>query len=247
MMKLVSRLIAGTATAAVTVTMLVASPAAAAPGDATLTFAPTAVLNEGSCIDHAFTYAVELPEGTTSWLLDVRLIGPDNERHGGQLLGTFGGDAPSGSDGLQLCSLFEPIGTYTIVTTTEYKVGTEATVFGAEQIEGTFQAVRNAKSKISLKAKRKGAKVTATAKVAVSTGGTFGPVAAGGKVTFQKKVGKKWKKVARGKTSASGRVKAKFKARKGTVIRAVFAGAGEVLVGSGLPTPPAKSKTVRIR
>ena len=90
--------------------------------------------------------------------------------------------------------------------------------------EGTFQAVRDAKSRVSLKAKRKGGKVTATAKVGVSTGGDYGPVAEGSKVTFQKKVGKKWKKVDSGTTDASGVVKAKFKATKGTVIRAEVRG-----------------------
>ena len=247
-MKFAARLATVAAIAALAAsTLTIAAPAHAAPGDATLTFAPTAVLNEGSCVDHAFTYSVELPDGTTSWTLDVDLVGPDGESHSRQLIGTFAGDAPSGSEALQLCSLFEPLGTYTIMTTTDYSVGTGNTVFGVKQSEGTFQVVRAAKTRTKLTAKRKGAKILSTAKVTVSTGGSYSPVEAGGKVLFQKKIGKKWKTVAKGKTSAKGIVKASFKSKGRTSVRAVFKGMGEVLVGSGLPVPPSTSKVVTVR
>lgn len=247
-MSFVSRFASLTATAALAASALAFAPAAnAAPGDATLSYAPTAILNEGSCVDHAFTYSVELPEGTTSWTLDIKMIGPDNEQHGSQLIGTFAGDAPSGSEALQLCSLFEPLGTYTILSTVDYKVGTAATVFGTQQSEGTFNVVRDAKTRTKLNAKRKGAKIVSKAKVTVSTGGDYSPVAAGGKVLFQKKVGKKWKTVAKDRTNASGRVKASFKSKGRTSVRALFKGMGEVLVGGGLPVPPSKSKVVTVR
>lgn len=246
-MKLMSRLVGAAAVAALTLSSVsLAAPANAAPGDSTLTFAPTAILNEGSCVDHAFTYSVELPAGTTSWTLDVQMIGPDGLEHGSQLIGTFASNPTAGSDALQLCSLFEPLGTYTIQRSLSYTIGTSR-VEGPVLVAGTFQAVGEAKTKATLKAKRKGKKVTATSKVSISTGGAFGPVAEGGKVTFQKKVGKKWKKVARTTTDAAGVAKVKFKATKGTRVRAVYAGDGEVLVGSGLPVPPATSKTVRVR
>lgn len=247
-MKLSHRFGGALAVAAVVLsTASVAAPAHAAPGDATLTFAPTAVLNDGTCVDHAFSYSVEIPEGTTTWTLDVKLVGPDNEQHDSQLIGSFAQDAPAGSEALQLCSLFEPTGTYTILTTVDYKVGGASTVWGTQTVEGTFQVVRAAKSKVGLKAKRHGVKVSAVAKVGVSTGGDYGPVAAGGKVTFEKKVGRRWKKVDSATTDAAGVARAKFKATKGTVVRAVFAGAGEVLVGSGMPVPAATSKPVKLR
>lgn len=247
-MKFASRLVGAVATAALATTMLATSPASAAPGDTTMTFAPTAILPDESCIDHAYTYSVELPAGTSTWSLTIELVGPDGTNAHRESFGTFSGAAPSGSGAMQLCSVYDPQGTYTIMTTTDYKVGTSATVFGSKVSEGTIQVVGQAKSKVALKAKRKGSKVTATAKVGVSTGGAYGPVAQGGKVTFQKKIGKKWKKVDAATTNASGVAKAKFKAKKGTVVRAVFAGAGEVLVGSGgPPVPAATSKAVRIR
>lgn len=245
-MRLSTRLAGAVAVAALAVTTLT-GPANAAPGDATLTFAPTAVLNEGTCVDHAFTYAVELPEGTSNWTLDVDLIGPDGAQHGTQLIGTFAGDPASGSEALQLCSLFEPTGTYQIYTTVDYKVGTAPTVFGSPTFEGSFQVVRSAKSRVSLKAKRKGAKIVSTARVTVSTGDAYSPVEAGGKVIFQKLVGKRWKKVDGALTNSSGVAKGKFTSRGTTRVRAVFKGMGEVLVGSGLPVPPAKSKVVRVR
>ncbi|MCY7401819.1 MAG: hypothetical protein LH477_12870 [Nocardioides sp.] len=248
-MSLASRVVSIAATAALAASTLAFAPAAtAAPGDATLTYAPTAILNEGSCVDHAFTYSVELPEGTTSWTLDIRMIGPDNVEHGSQLIGTFAADAPSGSEALQLCSLFEPLGTYTILSSVRYRVGSGgAEVVGAQQSEGTFNVVREAKTRTNLKAKRQGAKIVARAKVTISTGGDFSPVAAGGKVLFQKKVGRKWKTVAKDRTSATGRVKATFKSKGRTSVRALFKGMGEVLVGGGLPVPPSKSKVKTVR
>ena len=51
-----------------------------------------------------------------------------------------------------------------MVTTTDYKVGTSATVFGARQVEGTIGVLGQATSKVGLKAKRKGAMVKASAK-----------------------------------------------------------------------------------
>lgn len=247
-MSLAPRCASIAATVALAVSTVALAPAAtAAPGDATLSYAPTAVLNEGSCIDHAFTYSVELPPGTTSWTLDIKMIGPDNEQHGSQLIGTFAGDPPSGSEALQLCSLFEPLGTYTILSTVDYKVGSANTVFGTQQSEGTFNVVRDAKTRTRLSLKRQGSKIVAKAKVSISTGGDFSPVEGGGKVVFQKKVGKKWKAVARDRTNASGIAKVKFTSRGRTTVRAVFKGMGEVLVGGGLPVPPSTSKPKTVR
>jgi hypothetical protein len=229
-------------------TISVAAPAQAAPGDATLTFAPTVVLPPESCVDHAFTYSVELPEGTSSWQLTIELLDASGANHHRENFGTLNGTPPSGSGAIQLCSIYEPQGTYSIATTVDYKVGTGPTVFGTRQVEGTVEVVGQATSKVSLKAKRKGKKVTATATVGVTVGTTTGPVGAGNKVTFQKKVGKKWKKAGTGSTDAAGVARAKFKAKKGDRVRAVFAGAGEVLVGNAsTPVPPATSKAVRIK
>ena len=99
-MKSISRLAGAVATGAVAATMLVASPATAAPGDTTISFAPVAVLNEGSCIDHAFNYNVELPAGTTSWTVTFVLMGPDGASHDRQSLGTFAGSPSAGADAL---------------------------------------------------------------------------------------------------------------------------------------------------
>lgn len=242
-MSLALRLASVATAAALAVSALAFAPAAtAAPGDATLTYAPTVVLNEGSCVDHAFTYAVELPAGTTSWTLDVRMIGPDGVEHGSQLIGTFRGDAPTGSEGLQLCSLFEPLGTYRILSSVRYDE-----VTGVQQDEGTFQVVRDAKTRTRLTAERDGAEIVGKAKVTVSTGGTFSPVESGGKVVFQKRIGTTWKTVARDRTNASGRVKVTFRSTGRTSVRALFRGMGEVLVGGGLPVPPSRSTVVTVR
>ena len=248
-MKILKRLGGAAAVAALAVsTVSVATPAHAVPGDTTLTFAPSAVLPPNTCVDHAYTYSVELPEGTTDWTVVVEVIAPDGTNAHRESFGTFNSAPSSASGGLQLCSGFEEYGTYTVATTTDYKVGSNPTVFGTKQVEGTIEVVGEAKSKVGLKAKRKGMKVKAAAKVSVTVGSTTGAPAQGSKVTFQKKVGKKWKKLAKGSTDAAGVAKAKFKARKGDRVRAVFAGAGEVIVGNGsTPVPPAKSKTVRIR
>lgn len=239
------RLAVAAAVAALTASTL-AAPAQAAPGDAALTFAPTAVLAEGTCVDHAFTYAVELPEGVTTWSLDVDLVGPDGASHSRQLIGAFNGDPASGTEALQLCSQYEPLGTYQILTTVDYKVGEESTVFGTKTVEGTFDAVAAATTKASLKAKRKGAKIVTTSKVQVSTGDAYSPVKAGGPVVFQKLVGSKWKNVDKAVTDSSGVAKGSFRAPASTTLRAVFKGMGEVLVGSGLPVPPATSKVVLV-
>lgn len=247
-MSFASRFASLAATAALAAsTLAVAAPATAVPGDATLGYAPTAILNDGSCVDHAFTYSVELPAGTTSWTLDIKMIGPDNEQHGSQLIGTFAGDPAAGSEALQLCSLFEPLGTYTILSTVDYKVGQENTVFGTQQSEGTFQVVRDAKTRTKLNAERRAGKIVAKAKVTVSTGGDFSPVEGGGRVVFQKKVGTKWKTVTRDRTNASGIAKVTIKSKGRTSVRALFKGMGEVLVGGGLPVPPSRSKVVTVR
>ena len=81
----------------------------------------------------------------------------------------------------------------------------------------------------------------------VSTGSTKAPVAAQ-QVLFQKKAGKKWKTVAKATTSDTGLAKAKFKAARGTTVRAHFKGAGYVTVGSaGMSIPAATSKAARVR
>jgi hypothetical protein len=248
-MPILQRLAGAAAVAALAVsTVSIATPAHAAPGDTTLSYAPVAVLGDLTCIDHAYTYNVELPAGPVDWTMTLEVIAPDGSNAFRQSFGTFNAAPSSGSAAMQLCAGFEQLGTYTIATTTDYKAGTANTVFGTKQVEGTLELVDKATSKVSLKAKRKGKKVTATASIAVTVASTTSPVAEGGQVTFQKKVGKKWKKVAKATTDASGKVKAKFKARKGDRVRAVFAGAGEVVVGGGsLPVPAGTSKPVKIK
>ncbi|GAA1940164.1 hypothetical protein [Nocardioides hwasunensis] len=247
-MSILERLTGAAAVAALALSSVsVAAPAQAAPGDATLTFAPTVVLAPESCVDHAFTYAVELPEGTTSWQLTIELLDASGANHHRESFGTLNQTPPSGSGAIQLCSVHEPAGTYSIATTVDYTVGTSATVFGTKQVAGTVDVVGRATTKVSLKAKRTGAEVTATAKVGVTTGGTTEAIGAGNKVTFLKKVGKRWKALRKGSTNAAGVAKARFRAKKGDTIRAVFYGAGDVLVGgSTTPVPPGSSKPVRV-
>ena len=228
-------------------TLAFAAPASAVPGDATLSYAPSVILNDGSCVEHAFTYSVELPAGTTSWTLDIKMIGPDGEQHGSQLIGTYRDYPASGSEDLQLCSLFEPLGTYTILSTVRYRVSGSSEMVGTQQSEGTFQVVRDAKTRTTLNAKRKAGKILAKATVKVSTGGTFSPVEAGGKVLFQKKVGTRWKTVGKDRTNALGKVRTTFRSKGRTSVRALFKGMGEVLVGGGLPVPSSRSKTVTVR
>ena len=249
-MKLAHRLGSAAAIAAVALAPLgVAAPAQAVPGDTTYSFAPTAVVEENSCIDHAFTYSVEFPpQGVTDWTVVSQVVDPSGDTAVRKSFGSFSGSPNPGSNTWQLCGGFDEPGTYTVVSTTDYRaVGASGTTFGTPKTVGTIQVVKEAKSKVALKAKRKGPKITAKATVSVSTGGSYGPVGAGGKVTFQKKVGRKWKKVDTAVTDAAGVAKGRFKGAKGTVIRAVFAGAGTVVVGTTLPVPPATSKAIRVR
>jgi len=206
------------------------APAQAAPGDVVINTPPTAVLQDISCVDHPFTYSVELPAGTTDWFLLVELYGPDNARHTAEYIGTTWSSPTSGEVAVQLCSGSEPLGTYSLLSTLQYKVGDNPTVFGEPILRANFEAVGKAKSKVKLSAKKKGPKVKAKAKV-----------------IFQKKVGKKWKKADVAKTNAEGIAKGSFKAKGRTTIRAVFKGAGEVLVGNALPVPPATSKPKTLR
>lgn len=245
-MRLISR-VAGTLAAVALAASSSLTPAQAAPGDTVLTYAPTAVVAELSCVDHAVTYAVELPPNTTDWTLDLEVMKPDGTITTSELLGTFSSAPSTGTVGLQLCGPFDPPGTYQIFKTSEYRVGTSNTVFGARTLDGTFQVVRAAKSKVALGAKRKGAKIVATAKVSVSTGDTYSPVGPGGPVVFQKKVGKKWKTVDKAVTGSTGKAKGTFKSRGKTQVRAVFKGMGEAVVGSGVPVPPSTSKVHLVR
>lgn len=231
---------------AIVVAATIAAPAQAEPGDVTLAFAPTAVLAEGTCVDHAFTYEVELPDDTTTWSLDVDLIGPDGDSHSRQLIGSFNDDDQAGDGALQLCSLYEPLGTYRVFTTVDYKVDGGSTVFGTRTVQGRFQAVGAARTKASLKAVRNGARIVTTSRVRVSTGEGFGPVDADGPVVFQKLVGTKWRTVDKVVTNAAGVARGSFRSVGPVRVRAVFKGMGEAVVGDEQPVPPATSKTVRV-
>lgn len=246
------RLAAAVASTMIATTVLtVAAPAQAALGDVTLTFPQTVVLNKDTCVDFEFNYAVELPADVRNWSLDVNMYGPDGVEEGGQLVGTFASSPFAGTADLQLCSLFQPVGTYRLTTTLDYTLngpGFGNSVYGTPVEKGTFKVVRSAKSRTTLSAKRQGGKIVATAKVAMSTGDAWSPVPADGKVIFQKRAGKKWKKVGASKTDTSGKATVQFRSKGRTQVRAVFKGAGELLVGTGnLPVPGSTSKVRTVR
>jgi hypothetical protein len=110
----------------------------------------------------------------------------------------------------------------------------------------TFAVVGKASTSASLKARTRGNTVKAKSKLVMKTDGNTSPIA-GQPVAFQKKKGKSWKTFKTVTTSDKGIAKLKFKARKKTLIRAKFAGAGEIIVGgSGPAIPAATSRTVRV-
>ncbi len=243
-MKTISRIVA----LAVAATALVATTTPAhAVGESTAS-TTTAYVGD-NCIDHPVNYSVALPADARNWYMQIVAVYPDGVTTGiGQTLGTLKGSPMAGTTTIQICGKVEPHGTWTLQPV--LKNWTDAAgksyydpIAGAPS---AFQVVGQATSEASLKAKTKGKKVTAKAKLVVKTDGTAAPIA-GQPVLFQKKKGKSWKTITTVTTSSTGVAKAKFKAKQKTTIRAYFAGAGEVIVGgTGPAIPAATSKTVRV-
>ena len=242
-MKLISRIVA----LAVTATAVVASASPAlAVGESTAT-TTTAYVGD-NCIDQPLNYSVALPADNRNWALKIKAIYPDGVTEGvGQIVGTIKGSPLTGTTTLQICGAVEPHGTWTLVPTiSSWTDAAGKSYYDIPGTPSTFEVVGQATTKASLKAKTKGKKVTATAKLVVTTDGASSPIASQ-PVAFQKKAGKKWKTIKTVTTSSTGKAKLKFKAKKKTIIRAHFAGAGEVIVGgSGPAIPAATSKTVRV-
>lgn len=243
-MKLTARLAALALTAAALVTT--GAPAHAV-GESTAT-TTTAYVGD-TCIDHPVNYSVSLPADAQRWWMQIKAIYPDGVTEGvGTYVGTTAGSPMTGTTTIQICGRVEPHGTWTLQPV--LKTWTDAsgkTYYDAQNgTPSTFQVVGRASTSLSLKAKSKGAKVTAKSRLVAKSGDSVTPVT-GQQVAFQKKVGKKWKTFKKVTTSSTGVAKAKFKVRKKTLIRSKFAGAGAVIIGgSGQAIPAATSKKVRV-
>ena len=242
-MKLTARFAALALTAAALVTT--ASPAHAT-GESTAT-STTAYVGD-TCIDQPVNYSVNLPADAKDWFLQVKPIYPNGAEGVSSYVGTIKGSPLVGTTTIQICGRVEPHGTWTLQPI--LKTWTDAsskTYYGPfNGTPSTFQVVGRATTSLSMKAKTKGKKVTATSRLVAEADGNVTPVT-GQKVAFQKKVGKKWKTFKTVTTSSTGVAKAKFKVRKKTLIRSKFAGAGEVIVGgAGQAIPAATSKKVRV-
>lgn len=246
-MKLRSTFTALAASAALALsTMPLGAAPAHAVGESTAT-ATTAYAGD-NCIHHPVNYTVNLPADAQRWWLEIKPVYPNGGEGVSEYAGTTMGSAMTGTVQMQICGAVEPLGTWTLQPI--IKMWTDAAGdTHYDPINGTpstFEVVGEAKTSLKLKAKKKGRKVTATAKLSAKTGSTTYPITEQ-KVSFQKKVGKKWKTFKTVTTSATGKAKAKLKVRKKTRIRARFAGAGEVLVGgTGQAIPAATSKAVRV-
>lgn len=245
-MKITARLTSlALAVAAFTMT---AAPAHAV-GESTVS-ATTAYAGD-NCINHPINYSVNLPADAQRWYLDIDLIYPDGQSAGpgtGTSVSSYAGFPLTGTTTLQICGKVEPHGTWTLQPV--LKTWTDAAgKTNYDPINGTpssFQVVGQATTSASLKARTKGNTVKARTKLVAKTDGNVAPVT-GQPVSFQKKKGKTWKTFKTVTTSSTGVAKVKFKAKRKTLIRARFAGAGEIIVGgSGLSIPAATSKTVRV-
>lgn len=202
-----------------------------------------------NCIDHPVNYSVNLPADAKDWWLEIKPLYPNGAEGISHYVGTLKGSPMTGTVLMQICGGVEPLGTWTLQPILKSWRDAAGTGY-YDEIPGTpstFQVVGVAKTGLSLKAKKKGRTVKATAKLVAKTGSSTYPVTEQ-KVAFQKKVGKKWKTIKTATTSSTGKARAKFKVKGKTSIRARFAGAGAVIVGgSGQAIPAATSKTVRVR
>lgn len=235
---------AATASALLVLTM----PAAPAMAYGETTASATTVVTGDGCVDHPVTYSINLPAGSTDFSMRIKFKTPSGADGVGMTIATSLGHAPSGTLPHQICS-HEGIGTWTMYPEmTTYKDAAGKTQYGP--LPGTpssFEVVGKAKTTVKLSAKKKGKKVKAKATLTMTAGGDAQAVA-NQKVIFQVKKGRKFKKVDAATTDASGVAKATFKSRGKTTVRAIFKGAGEVVVGNvGLPLPPAKSRTKTVR
>ena len=236
------------ATAAALATLAATAPAAHADGGAvTIAASPTVVVPENTCVTHPVNYSVTVPAGAERWWLDVYVYKADGTLRGSGYASSNYGHPTTGAIDVQFCSLSYEPQTVTVQSELDYRVnGVSYTGVMGNTI--ALNIVRNVKSQVALNVNRKGATATATGKVTASNGTTTAPIS-GGKVTLQKRVGAKWKKVAVKTTSAAGTYKFKAKGiKRGTYVRTVFAGLGEfTAVGTGVPVPAAASKVVRVR
>lgn len=242
------KILSAVAAAAALTTMAATAPAAHADGGAvTISASPTVVVPEISCVTHPVNYSVTVPAGTERWTLDLYVYKADGTLRGSGMAMSSMGAPTTGAIDIQFCGMSYEPQTVTVVSDLDYRVnGLSYTGIAGNTL--SLNIVRNVKTSVSLKAKAKGATATATGTVTASTGTSVTPIA-GGKVTLQKRVGKKWKKVAVKTTDAAGAFKIKAKGlKRNTMVRAVFAGLGEyTAVGSGVAIPAAASKIVRVR
>ena len=181
--------------------------------------------------------------------MQIQPVHPDGVTEGiGQRVGTLKGSPMTGTTTIQICGSIEPKGTWTLQPILKSWVDAAGNGYYDEVVgaPSTFQVVGQATTAASLKAKTKRNTVKAKTKLVAKTDGVATPIT-GQPVSFQKKKGKGWKTFKTVTTSSTGVAKVKFKAKKKTVIRAKFAGAGEVIVGgTGPAIPAATSKTVRV-
>lgn len=235
------------AAAATLSTVAATAPAAHADGGAvTIAASPTVVVPENTCVTHPVNYSVTVPAGSERWWLDVYVYKADGTLRGSGYASSTYGHPTTGTIDVQFCSLSYEPQTVTVQSELDYRVG-GVSYTGVMGNTIALNIVRDVKSSVSLKVKRKGAAISAASTVTASTGTTTTPIS-GGKVTLQKRVGKAWKKVAVKTTDAAGKVKFKAKVKRGTYVRTVFAGMGEfTAVGTGIPVPPKASKVVRVR
>lgn len=246
MKKILSIVVAAAATLS---TVAVTSPAAHAVGGAvSISASPTIVVPEIACVTHPVNYSVTVPDASKRWWLDVYVYKADGTLRGSGYASSSLGHPASGTIDVQFCGMSYEPQTVTVQSELDYRDSNDIAYTGVMGNTLSLTIVREVKTKVALKVKRKAATATATGKVTASTGTAVTPIS-GGKVTLQKRVGKKWKKVAVKTTSAAGVFKIKAKGiKRNDVVRAVFAGLGEyTAVGSGVAIPAAASKTVRVR
>lgn len=215
-------------------------------GAVTVTSTTTIVVPENTCVEHPINYTVTLPDPSKRWQVDLYSYKTDGTLRGSGSASTYqGSTAPTGTINMQFCSLAWEPGPITVTSELDYRTADDVfyTVAGPTL---NLNIVREVKSTVSLKAKKKGNKIVANTGVNVSNGSVTVP-AENGQVTLQKKVGKAWKTVATKATSVTGKAKFVFKAKGKTQIRAYFAGLGEITaVGSGVAIPAATSKVVKV-
>lgn len=247
MKKILSSIIA---TAAALSGVALTAPAANAEVAASVSISasPTIVVPENACVTHPINYDVVGVQPGKRWSLDVYVYKADGTLRGsGTALQSLG--APTtGTIDVQFCGLSYEPQTVTVTSELDYYDANDLAVTGVAGNTLSLNIVREVKTKVALKVKRKGTKATATGTVTATAGSTVTPVTSG-KVTLQKRVGKKWKKVAFSVTDGTGAYKIKAKGiKRGTSVRTVFAGLGEfTAVGVGVAIPAKASKVVRVR